>query len=282
MDRPRYRATVTIPMRRTAPPYAGATPPLPLASDHHAIPMSVDPQSLTRREALQRTAAILGTSVSVPTLLGVLAGCERSRSTAPGDSWKPQTLDLAQDRLVTAIAEHILPETDTPGARSAGANRFIDAMLTGYYPEEERRKFIDGLAGVDGLARRTHQKGFLELPEAQQVALLSELDRRAFAKTPAPQPAVVADRDPVTRENQVDEGRGKETNAATAKSGAVATDKEVDVEDTRVRSFFKTMKELTIVGYYTSEAAATHELRVNPMGAYRADIPYASIGHAWI
>jgi hypothetical protein len=41
------------------------------------------------------------------------------------------------------------------------------------------------------------------------------------------------------------------------------------------------VKELTVVGYYTSELGATRELRVNPMGRFRADVPYASLGTAW-
>ena len=41
------------------------------------------------------------------------------------------------------------------------------------------------------------------------------------------------------------------------------------------------MKELTLLGYYTSEAGAMSELKVNPMGVYRGDIPYRSIGHSW-
>jgi hypothetical protein len=41
------------------------------------------------------------------------------------------------------------------------------------------------------------------------------------------------------------------------------------------------MKELTLLGYYTSEVGATQELKVNPMGVYRSDVPYRSIGHSW-
>jgi len=45
--------------------------------------------------------------------------------------------------------------------------------------------------------------------------------------------------------------------------------------------FFRRMKELTLVGYYTSEIGAMQELHVSPFGAYRGDIPYASVGRAW-
>jgi len=45
--------------------------------------------------------------------------------------------------------------------------------------------------------------------------------------------------------------------------------------------FFLNMKWITVTGYYTSEVGATQELRLNPMGVYKADIPYSDIGRAW-
>jgi hypothetical protein len=41
------------------------------------------------------------------------------------------------------------------------------------------------------------------------------------------------------------------------------------------------MKEVTLAGYYMSEVGATKELHVAPMGAYKGDIPYASVGKTW-
>ena len=35
------------------------------------------------------------------------------------------------------------------------------------------------------------------------------------------------------------------------------------------------------MGYYTSEAGATQELRVAPFGRWRADVPYRELGAAW-
>lgn len=50
---------------------------------------------------------------------------------------------------------------------------------------------------------------------------------------------------------------------------------------TETTPFFRTIKSLTLFGYYTSEVGATQELRVNPMGVYRADIPFDELGRAW-
>ena len=46
-------------------------------------------------------------------------------------------------------------------------------------------------------------------------------------------------------------------------------------------AFFRTLKELVLVGYYTSEEGATQELRMHPMGSWSADVPYSDIGRAW-
>ena len=46
--------------------------------------------------------------------------------------------------------------------------------------------------------------------------------------------------------------------------------------------FFRTMKELTVYGYYTSEIGATEELRFDPvMGRYEPCIPFEEIGRTW-
>jgi hypothetical protein len=48
-----------------------------------------------------------------------------------------------------------------------------------------------------------------------------------------------------------------------------------------LRFFFRRMKELTLAGYYQSEIGAKQELRVMPMGPYKGDIPYSSVGRTW-
>src|SRR5207249_7567370 len=98
---------------------------------------------------------------------------------APAAAWRPRTLTPDQTELVATIAEHILPETDTPGARAVGVHRFIDAMLAEAYATQERQAFVAGLADVDRRARSVHGRRFMECPAAEQVALLETLDRAA-------------------------------------------------------------------------------------------------------
>jgi len=154
------------------------TPDSPTADSPNA------PRTIDRREALRRAAMILGGVLSAPVVAGVLAGCETRR--VPDRAWRPRALSHDQAELVATIAEHILPETDTPGARAVGVHRFIDTMLADAYPARERRRFLAGLADVDARARAACGGPFVGCGLAQQRALLDELDRDAFAPPASP------------------------------------------------------------------------------------------------
>ena len=95
--------------------------------------------------------------------------------TKPADSWKPRFLDFHQNQTVVALTGLIIPATDTPGAKAALVNRFIDLMLA-EGPAEAARAFVQGLAWLDGYALRTHGAPFLRCTPRQQTALLSALD----------------------------------------------------------------------------------------------------------
>src|SRR5256885_16141522 len=151
---------------------------------------SNDPQrSIDRREALRRAALLLGGALSASPVAGVLAGCEARRT--PDGAWAPRALSSDQLDLVATIAEHIVPETDTPGARAVGVHRFIDAMLADSYPDEELRRFLAGLADVDARAQRSHGRGFLRCATHEQRSQPAKPDREAFAAavTPAARPS---------------------------------------------------------------------------------------------
>lgn len=221
---------------------------------------------ITRREALKRAAWILGGTVSAPTILGVLAGCRAERTTA----WTPRTLTPDQRGSVAAMADIIIPETDTPGARAAGVDQFVDGMLTDYYPAKERDRFVSGLARVDARAQRQHSLPFARLSREQQTAIVLDLDKAAFTE-PAKAAGVPK---PEVRKTDVPVGPGV---GADPKEAATP---EPDPDDIGRESFFRRMKELTVVGYYTSEVGQTRELRINPWGRYR-DIPYTPGTPAW-
>ena len=225
---------------------------------------------ITRREALKRAAWLLGGTLSAPTILGVLEGCRADRATV----WVPRTLTPRQHDTVEAIAEVIIPTTETPGARDAGIGRFVDAMFSDYYSAADRDRFLTGLARVDVEAKRLHGRPFSELSPDQQTAMVWEMDRAAFSELPGTaghpfRPEMI----PELRKSDV--AAGEVVGASPADAAMPAPAGDIGPE-----SFFRMMKELTVVGYYTSEVGQTRELRLTPWGQYH-DIPYKPGTPAW-
>jgi len=87
-----------------------------------------------------------------------------------------RTLDPAQQKLVTTIAELIIPETDTPGATSVRVPEFIDLILTEWASAEERAAFLAGLTDIDTRAAALGSPRFVDLSAAKKIELLTALD----------------------------------------------------------------------------------------------------------
>lgn len=184
---------------------------------------------MNRRDALKSIGLLLGTAITPSVARAVGAGY-----VAPSFGAPFRTLSAHQAELTAVLAELIIPATDTPGARVARVDAFIDGMLTDIFTREERERFLAGLVDVDARAQAAHGMTFAAASPAQQVALLTTMDVESRA----------------------------------AKRGT--------------RPFFPWLKELTLVGYYTSEIGASQELRyVHAAGRYDGDVPYRQIGRAY-
>ena len=66
----------------------------------------------------------------------------------------------------------IIPQTDTPGAKAAKVNEFIDLVLDDAN-EAERKQFLNGLAWVDGRSQELFGSDFVSAAPDQQTALLT-------------------------------------------------------------------------------------------------------------
>lgn len=141
------------------------------------VKMNID-MNMTRRQALQRVAYLMGGAVSAPAVLGVLSGCSPKQQEA---AWQPVFLTKEQGAVVADIAEVIIPRTDTPGAKDVGVPGFIDTMLKDVYTQEDRERFVAGLQEFDDAARKAHGKGFVELSKAQQTELVQSFNNEAVA-----------------------------------------------------------------------------------------------------
>lgn len=96
-----------------------------------------------------------------------------------------RTLNPAQQKLVTQIAEMIIPETDTPGATSVKVPEFIDLILTEWATEQEKAAFLAGLDDIDVQAVAMGSPRFLDLAEAKRGEFLTGLDAKRPAKAGA-------------------------------------------------------------------------------------------------
>jgi hypothetical protein len=238
-----------------------------------------DGNDITRREAVARTALLLGGTLAASGITAVRADAWK---TATASGWRAGTLTASQSELVATVAEHILPATDTPGARAAGVHRVIDVVLTDYYKADERARFVNGLAELDARAEKANGVPFLKSTPKQQLALLAAMDGESY-----PPQRVLEKAEPLNAER----ARMRDSLARQSSTGPTVSDPtrpsadggggEAARREAERGWFFRRMKELTLLGYYTSEVGAQQELKVNPMGVYRGDIPYRSIGHSW-
>ncbi len=123
------------------------------------------------RTALVGTGAAAGGPLVTQIALAPAAAAQAGAS-AP---WQPQLFDAHQNETVVVLTELVIPATDTPGAKAARVNEYIDLMLHDVDPDGGH-EFLKGLGWLDGFALREHSAPFVALEEAQQVAILEALD----------------------------------------------------------------------------------------------------------
>jgi hypothetical protein len=194
---------------------------------------------MQRREVLR----ILAAGAALPALTPDLFAFFRAAHPAAG--YALRTLNPHQDATVILMTDLIIPETDTPGARAARVNEFIDVILTEWATDAERQNFLDGLAGVDKQSTELFGKNFIDASSAQQLTLLRSMDDSAGA---------ARDRRP-RHGNTVPEDRDQQLQG----------------------DFFTVFKGITLHGYYTSEIGFTQELKLQIIpGAQHGCVPVAA------
>jgi gluconate 2-dehydrogenase gamma chain len=134
----------------------------------------------------------------------------------------------SQKQLIAAMAETIIPRTDTPGAIDAGVPRFIELMVSDWMTDQERELFMSGLKEMKSAIPAEHGKPFDQLSPGLQLSILEHMEDAA------------SDSDWYSLANGP---RGYISDAP----------------------FFCHLKELTIWGFFTSEVGSTQVLRSNPM-----------------
>lgn len=151
---------------------------------------------------------------------------------------------LEQHRqLITALAETIIPTTDSPGAREAGVGDFILTMIKDCTDRISQNKFIDGLKDLDSWCKSRYNRSFELCSLAEKTETLSHFQEK---------------------------GRPLKGIAGKAETRYLG------------KSFFTTLKEYTVQGYCSSEAGATKGLAYLYIpGAFHGCIPMQPGQRAW-
>jgi hypothetical protein len=190
---------------------------------------------MDRREALRLMGAASVFSVLSSDLLAATLRAQRAANKAG----TLRTLSPAQDEIVVAMSDIMIPATDTPGAKAAKVNEFIDLILTEWATEEEKEIFLEGLAEADRKTNALFGHGFAAASAKEQAAIVQVFDEELAA-------------------------------ARNEKLPKQARPWEL----TMVLPFFAQMRRLTLVGYYTSPIGQDQELKVEIIpGALHGCVP---------
>lgn len=171
---------------------------------------------MNRRNAIKHVAALFGGAFSAPTLLAM----QRWEAFARPERLAEFALTENQQRIVAEAAELIIPRTATPGAKDVGVPAFIVMMLQDCYKTPEHKSFVEGLLYLEN-------KQFLNLSAEQKMAVLKQVEIDSVEEMKAYQ----------IQQTKMGDNEDREQMAAQAKG----------------LPFWRLMKELTMLGYFTSE-----------------------------
>ncbi|HEV7358792.1 MAG TPA: gluconate 2-dehydrogenase subunit 3 family protein [Steroidobacteraceae bacterium] len=203
-------------------------------------------QLINRREAIRRVSALLG-GVAFVGGSGLLAAAEKARPAAARIGARTGKFTDQDIAFLDEIAETILPATKTPGAKAAKTGAFMALMVTDCYGPGEQKDFRDGMRHVDEAMQKAHSVSFMSATPEQRIAILTVLDHE--------QKLVMDEREAAQRE-----------------SGGVKPP----------AHYFRMMKELALLGFFTSEIGYTKVLRYAEVpGRFDPCIPYTQGEPAW-
>ena len=181
-----------------------------------------------------------------------LSGCK------PATAQVQDLFDADHVAYLNEVADTILPTTaGSPGAKAANAGQFMAVMVRDCYTPQDQRSFLDGIGKLDVAAQKKFNGKFASLSDQQRTDLLISLDKEQ-------------------KDYYTDLYKKMDADMAKHKGDVNY------VQPDPVNHYFRMMKELTLLGYFTSEVGATKALRyVEVPGRYDGCIVYKKGDKAW-
>ena len=128
---------------------------------------------MNRREAIKQVTAMLGGVVFVGSG-DLLTAVEHAHARVTASGKQIGTFTAQDVALLDEVADTILPETKTPGAKAAKVGSFMAVMVTDTYDDQQQAIFRDGM-------RKLNDAGFMTKSPAERLAFLEQLDREQKA-----------------------------------------------------------------------------------------------------
>ena len=226
--------------------------------------MTDTPSLLTRREAVRRVTAILG-GVALVGGNAFITGCRSDDSSTGDEPFTPD--DIA---YLDEIADTILPTTSTPGAKAVQTGAFMAMMVTDTYSTADRKIFRDGMRQLDRESRDLNDAPFMQATPAQRLALLERIDREQKSHSDARKEAGRRKSLAYLSDQRQEQVPGAEAGAASAITADAPA------------HYFRMMKELALLGYFTSEIGMTQAQRyAETPGRYDPCLPYTAGEKSW-
>ena len=234
--------------------------------------------TIDRREAIKRVSALLG-GIAFIGGSSLITACER-RDTAVNAPMQDFTPD--EIAFLDEIAETILPETSTPGAKAAKTGAFMALMVKDVYDPKDQKTFRDGMAAVEDEMKKANNVTFMAATPAQRLALLERLDRVQRAHSVARENAQrsKAGLAPLPPEAKAPEGHLPDQRQEGALGADVGAATAITADSPA--HYFRMMKELALLGYFTSEIGCTQAQRyAETPGRYDPCVPYQAGEKSW-
>jgi Gluconate 2-dehydrogenase subunit 3 len=180
---------------------------------------------MNRRDAIKKAAILLGGTLSAPTLMAMSRFEQKILPNT--EVFNPDNsagvlfnLTEMQRKIVAEVAEMIIPKTDTVGAKDVGVPAFIEIMMKDCYAQPEHLSFMEGVAALE-------QVKFIDMDASMRTETLKKVEAETKAIMKARE----------VKQTKMGDNDDKEEMKAAPKG----------------IPFWRLMKELTLLGYFTSE-----------------------------
>jgi len=212
---------------------------------------------MDRREAVKSVAFLIGGALSATTIATLFDSCNE-----PGKN-SENLFSADQEKMLAEIADIILPKTKmSPGAKEAAVGPFMAMMIKDCYPEEAQKVFVKGLEDLEQSSKKEFSKSFLEIGVKERDQLLRKVRENTLA-------SLKSEADALALETQ----KLEETKAQQL-SSRENPENPMMMKDKPAKKpqFFSIARDLTILGFFTSEIGATQAYEYVPIpGKYDGD-----------